>query len=539
MGLRGPGAARQRKAAEAWQDDATAHAWEAEGLTRAGRVIAFLESLQVTKGFGAGEPLRLLPFQREWIEAVYADGDDGQRAVRTALASVARGNGKSVLVAGLCLAHLIGPESEPRGECYSAAATKEQASLIFAEMEAFIMAAPWMAARLNVKRFHKMIEDLETGSIYRALASDGPAAHGLAASFVACDELAQWKRRELFDVLRTSMGKRAAPLLVAIGTQSPKPDNIMSELVDYAGRIASGEIEDRAFHGKLYAIPDDLDAYNPANWHLANPALGVFRSEAEMRSEADRARRMPTFEPAFMNLYCNRRIDSEPKAINQAEWAEVGGAVDLGKLAGRPCYAGLDLGSTRDLCALVLYFPEDDGAVLPFFWCPRDNLAEREEVDRVPYRTWAKQGFIEATPGKAVDKRAIAHRIAQIVAGYDLQGMAFDRWGFADLQKILDGEGVRLPLVEWGQGFASMGPAIDAFETAMLSGQMRHAMHPVLRWNASNAVFETDPAGARKPAKNRSIDRIDGLVALIMACGLAARHNTRAATYQGSGVSWA
>jgi phage terminase large subunit-like protein len=248
---------------------------------------------------------------------------------------------------------------------------------------------------------------------------------------------------------------------------------------------------------------------------------------------------MPTFEPAFMNLYCNRRIDSEPKAINQAEWAEVGGAVDLGKLAGRPCYAGLDLGSTRDLCALVLYFPEDDGAVLPFFWCPRDNLAEREEVDRVPYRTWAKQGFIEATPGKAVDKRAIAHRIAQIVAGYDLQGMAFDRWGFADLQKILDGEGVRLPLVEWGQGFASMGPAIDAFETAMLSGQMRHAMHPVLRWNASNAVFETDPAGARKPAKNRSIDRIDGLVALIMACGLAARHNTRAATYQGSGVSWA
>ncbi len=539
MGLRGPGAARQRKAAEAWQDDATAHAWEAEGLTRAGRVIAFLESLQVTKGFGAGEPLRLLPFQREWIEAVYQDGDDGQRAVRTALLSVARGNGKSVTVAGLALAHLIGPESEPRGECYSAAATKEQASLIFAEMEAFIMAAPWMAARLNVKRFHKMIEDLETGSIYRALASDGPAAHGLAASFVACDELAQWKRRELFDVLRTSMGKRAAPLLVAIGTQSPKPDNIMSELVDYAGRVASGEVDDPAFHGALYAIPDDLDAYDPANWHLANPALGVFRSEAEMRSEADRARRMPTFEPAFMNLYCNRRVDSEPKAINPAEWAAVGGAVDLDKLAGRPCYAGLDLGSTRDLCALVLYFPDDDGAVLPFFWCPKDNLAEREEVDRVPYRTWSRQGFIEATPGKAVDKRAIAHRLAQITASYDVQGVAYDRWGFADLQKILDGEGVQLPLVEWGQGFASMGPAIDAFETAMLSGNMRHAMHPVLRWNASNAVFETDPAGNRKPAKNRSIDRIDGLVALIMSCGLAARHNAKAATYQGSGVSWA
>jgi phage terminase large subunit-like protein len=539
MGLRGPGAGRQRKAAEACQDDSTARPWEALDLTRAGRVLVFLESLRVTKGFGAGELLRLLPFQREWIEAVYADGDDGQREVRTGLLSVARGNGKTVIVAGLTLAHLIGPESEPRGECYSAAATKEQASLIFAEMEAFIMAAPWMAARLNIKRFHKMIEDLESGSIYRALASDGPAAHGLAASFVACDELAQWKRRELFDVLRTSMGKRAAPLLIAIGTQSPKPENIMSELVDYSARVTSGEIEDRGFHGALYAIPDDVDAYDPDNWHLANPALGVFRSAAEMRSEADRARRMPTFEPAFMNLYCNRRVDSEPKAINPAEWEAAGGALDLEKLAGRPCYAGLDLSSTRDLSALVLYFPDDDGAVLPFFWCPKDNLAEREEVDRVPYRTWAKAGHIEPTPGKAIDKRAIAHRLAEIASLYDLRGVAYDRWGFADLAKIFDGEGVRLPLVEWGQGYASMAPAVDAFETALLSGSMRHGMHPVLRWNASNAVFETDPAGNRKPAKNRSIDRIDGLVALIMACGLAARHDAKAATYQGSGVSWA
>ena len=524
MGMRGPGATR-RKQAMAADERATAilHSWQSEHLSRAERVIAFLESLPVTKGFGAGANFALMDWQREWLNAVYADGGDGSRQVRTGLLSVARGNGKTVLCAGLCLAHLIGPEAEARGECYSAAASRDQSALIFAEMEAIIFAVPWMAARLNVQRFHKRIEDLETGSVYRALASDGAAVHGLASSFVVCDELAQWKRRELFDVLRTSMGKRAQPLMLVIGTQSPSPENVMSELVDYTARVTSGEIEDASFHGTVYAIPEDADVFDPVNWTLANPALGTFRAERELREEAQRAQRMATFEPAFRNLYCNQRVDAEPKAIAPEEWAACGSAVDLESLKGRPCYGGLDLSSTRDLTALVLYFPDDGGTVLPWFWCPKANIAEREETDHVPYRTWAKQGHIEATPGKAIDKRAIAHRLAAIAADFDVRGVAFDRFGFKDLQVILDGQGVSLPLVEWGQGFVSMGPAVDAFEVALLSGEIQHGMHPVLRWNAGNLVFDTDPAGNRKPAKNRSIDRIDGIAALIMAIGLAAR----------------
>lgn len=510
---------------------------KAEGLTRCQRVIAFIESLPVTKGFGAGERICLDQFQIDWIEGIYQDDETGERAVRTGLLSVARGNGKTVICAALCLAHLIGPESEPRGECYSAAATRDQSALIFAEMEAIILATPWMAARLNLQRFHKRIEDSLTGSIYRALASDGGSVHGLASSFVVCDELAQWKRRELFDVLRTSLGKRREPLMLVIGTQSPHAENVMSEMVDYAGRIASGEIEDRSFHGAVYAVPDDADPFDPANWPLANPALGKFRSERELRDEAERARRMPTFEPAFRNLYLNQRVDAEPKAINPAEWEACGAPVDVTALAGRRCYGGLDLSSTRDLSALVLYFPDDGGAVLSFSWCPKDNLAEREEVDRVPYRTWAKQGHIAATPGRAIDKRFIAAALGQIASRFDVRGIAFDRFAFVDLQVILNSEGVTLPLVEWGQGFRSMGPAVDAFETAMLSGQLRHAMHPLLRWCAGNMIYETDPAGARKPSKNRSIDRIDPMVALIMACGLASRDEGEK-VYQGGGISW-
>lgn len=517
--------------------EAVKQPWEADGLSRSERVIAFIESLPITKGFGAGERVCLDQFQRDWIEGIYQDDASGERAVRTGLLSVARGNGKTVLCAALCLAHLIGPECEPRGECYSAAATRDQSALIFAEMEAIILETPWMAARLNLQRFHKRIEDSVTGSIYRALASDGGSVHGLASSFVVCDELAQWKRRELFDVLRTSLGKRREPLMLVIGTQSPHAENVMSEMVDYAGRIASGEIEDASFHGAVYAVPDDADPFDPANWPLANPALGKFRSERELAEEAERARRMPTFEPAFRNLYLNQRVDAEPKAINPAEWEACGAPVNVAELAGRPCYGGLDLSSTRDLSALVLYFPDDGGAVLNFAWCPKENLAEREEVDRVPYRTWAKQDYITPTPGRAIDKRFIAAALGQIANQFDVRGIAFDRYIFKDLEVILNNEGITLPLVEWGQGFKSMGPAVDAFEIAMLDGKLQHGMHPLLRWCAGNMIYETDPAGARKPSKNRSIDRIDPMVALIMACGLASRDEGES-VYQGSGISW-
>lgn len=537
MGRRGPGSAKRLGVAAGAGAADHARPWEVEGLSRADRVIAFLEALPCTKGFGAGEPIALMGFQKDWIRSVYAVDAAGRRMVRTGLMSVARGNGKTVLVAGLCLAHLVGPEAEPRGECYSAAATKEQASLIFAEIEAWVMAVPWLARRLNVQAFHKRIVDDVTGSTYRALASDGPAAHGLAASFIAADELAQWKRRELFDVLRTSMGKRAEPLLIAIGTQSPDADNVMSELVDYTERLRTGELTDATFHGVLYAIPEDVDAFDPDNWHLANPAMGVFRSREELAQEAERARRIPTFAPAFLNLYANRRVDADPKAIDPGEWDACGQEpVPELALAGRPCYAGLDLSAVRDLTALVLYFPEDGGAVLPYFWCPKEAIAEKEEVDRVPYRTWAGQALIEPTPGRAIDKEFIAARLAKVASQFDLRGVAYDRWGMAELQVILDRAGVKLPLVPFGQGFRDFGPAVDAFEGAMLARKIQHGGNPILRWNAGNAVFQTDPAGNRKLSKDRSRDKIDGLVALVMAIGLAGR--TEAPKEFAGSVEW-
>jgi phage terminase large subunit-like protein len=247
---------------------------------------------------------------------------------------------------------------------------------------------------------------------------------------------------------------------------------------------------------------------------------------------------MPTYEPAFRNLHLNQRVDAEPKAINPAEWDGCGGAVDVEALKGRPCYAGLDLSSVRDLSALVLYFPEDDGAVVPYFWCPKAGLDLKEEQDRVPYRTWAKEGFIEPTPGAAIDKAWIARRLALACQDFDMKGIAYDRWGMAELRAILDREEIpELPLKDFGQGFASMGPAVNAFETLLIERKLRHGGQPVLRWNASNLIYDMDPAGGRKPSKSRSIDRIDGMAALIMACGLAAK-DEGPERYRGTGISW-
>jgi phage terminase large subunit-like protein len=489
-------------------------------------VIAFIEGLKLTAGSHAGKPFKLRPWQRAEIEAIYATDADGRRMVRQALETMARKNGKTQLASALALAHLAGPEAEPRGEVYSAAADRNQAGRVFREMEATIIADPDLSGRCNIQRFAKRIEVMSgpgAGSVYEALSSDARKAHSLSPSFVICDELAQWLNRDLFDNLVTGTGARDEPLVIVISTQSADPNHVMSELVAYGRSVLDGTIEDPTFHAAIYAVPDDADVWDEKNWHLANPALNDFRSLQEMREFAAKAKRIPAREAVFRNLYLNQSISTEARFISAADWKACGAAVGREALAGRPCWAGLDLSSTTDLTSLVLLFPEDDFAILPFFWLPAADIEAREQRDRVPYRVWRDKGLIEFTPGRAIDKRAVALRLAEIAGEFDLRGVGYDRWRMKDLQKILDDEGIDLPLVEFGQGYQSMGPAVDHLETLVLDQKLRHGNNPVLTWNVANVIVTSDPAGNRKLDKARSIARIDGLVALTMAAGLHAR----------------
>lgn len=536
MGLRGPGAKAIKRPVGVIGEDRrdlfgpvavkpAAPAWEAPELTRAERVVAFLESLEVTAGKLAGQPFRVRDWQRDIIEAIYREDDEGKRPVRTAVLTFGRKNGKTGLAAGLALCHLAGPEAERRGEVYSAANDKEQAGKTFAEMVAMVEVHPILAHRINVKRFGKELEDMETGSIFKALSADVAGKHGLSPSCVIYDELGQAANRELYDTLDTAMGARDNPLLMVISTQAATDIAPMSQLVDYGRRVNDGVIDDPSFFLAEYSAPIDADPWIEETWRLANPALGDFLSLGEVKRQAEQARRMPAKEPAFRNLILNQRVASERTFLGVGEWMACNPAVDLDRLKGRTCFAGLDLSAVRDLTALLLVFPDDDGAfdVVPFFWLPGDSLLDREEDDRVPYMAWRQSGFLLTTPGGVIQPDFIAAHVARMGEIYDLRMVGFDRWRIEEFQRALADTGADIPMHPVGQGFKDMAPAVDLLERLVAERRLRHGGHPVLTWCATNTVATPDPAGNRKLDKMRSRGRIDGMVALAMALITAAK----------------
>ena len=496
-------------------------------MGRADRVIRFIRMLTNTAGPQAGRPFLLRPWQEAIIRGIYdpVNAED-RRIVRTALITMPRKNGKTELAAALALYHLLA-DGEINGQVYSAAADRNQAAQIFNAAAAMVRADRDLHGLVNIIESTKRIVHYASGSFYQALSSDARTKHGFNASAIIYDELAQAPNRSLYDVLTTSTGARAQPLTIVISTTSSDPNSIMSELVEYGRKVGEGIIEDATFHPVIYQAPMDADPWDEDVWHACNPALGDFRSLDEMRTFARRAQRVPSLESVFRNLYLNQPVDADERFIASADWDACSAAVDIERLEGRPCWGGLDLSSTQDLTALVLIFPDNEDPpaydVLCWFWTAGDTIRERGERDRVPYALWRDQGVIEAPPGRAIDKGYVARRLAELLIRFDVQAIAYDRWRIDELKRHLADEGIEAPLTEWGQGFRDMAPAVDALETLILNGRLRHGGNPVLRWCASNASVTMDPAGARKLDKQRSIGRIDGLVALTMAAGLAAR----------------
>lgn len=501
--------------------------WKKRGLTRAARVIAFLESLPVTKGILAGTRMRLLADQHAFVEAVYG----AAREVRIGVKSEPRGNGKTGLVAGLALCHLLGPESEPRGEVYSAAIDRPMAALLFAEMAAIVLAVPAFADRVNIQRFHKRIEVLAgdgAGAVYEALSADARRGHGLAPSLWIYDELAQAKDGELLGNLRTAMGKRAQSLGLVISTQAPEDDHPLSQLIDDG---LSGADPTIVVH--LTAAPTDADPFDVATIRAVNPALGIFLDEGVVLAEAAQARRAPIWEPKFRNLRLNQRVDAEAdqRLAQAVDWRRGETPLDLDRLAGRRCVGGLDLSGKHDLTALTLVFPDDEAEtgydILAYFWTPEEQLKTRPPAEEERFRQWIRAGFIEAIPGPIIRYSFVARQIAALAARFDLEAVAYDRWRIDDLKIDLAELDLELPLEPFGQGHAKvMAPAIEYFTECLVTGRLRHPGNAALTASVLSAVVVPDRAGNPMLDKSRSrrgIGRIDGAVALVMALGTARR----------------
>lgn len=524
MGLRGIGAKPPTVLAPA-RRGVDLPAWENPTLPRADRVIAFIESLRVTSGAHAGRQFLLREWQRVIIRAWYATDAAGKRIVRTGLLTMGRKNGKTSLCAAIALAHLVGPEVEPRGQIVAAASDRDQSGLIFNEIVAFLQDNPALEARCNVQRHAKMIQDMVSGTEFRALSSDAKKAHGLSPSVIILDELAQWGHglgQDLYIALTTSTGARAEPLMLIISTQTDDEHALMSEQVDYGKQVASGAIVDPTFSAHIFEVPLTADHWDEAVWPLANPALGDFRSREEMRTFAAKAQRLPSQARMFRLYYLNQRVQAENPWLPLEAWdpcALLPAAEETPTR--RRVFLGLDLSTTTDLSALVRIFPNADGSVdvRADFWCPAEQIAIRSQRDRVDYQTWVDQGFLIATPGPVVDYAAIDATIRAYMAAYDVAAVAVDPWnaqGF--IQHLIEDT---IPAVKVEQTMRTLTSATKKVEQLVLDGKLRHDGHPVLRWCVRNAIPDIDGNGNVKPSKKRSRERIDGVSALVTGMALA------------------
>lgn len=506
---------------------------------RAERVVAFIEKLRVPSGKNAGHFFVVEDFERDFIYEIYAphtfdeDEQEYKRIVRNAILSMARKNGKTMLIACLVLVHLVGPESEVNNEIYSAANDKDQAAQVFTYCSQIIEATPEIKPYVTPVPSKKTIACMSNGSTYKALSRESKTKHGQNPGLVIYDELAQAPDVELFETLDSSMGARKEPLMLVISTQSKDPQHILSQMIDDG--LAS---EDPTIVCHLYALPDDweeqeIDIYDESVWHLANPALGKFLYVDYVRSKAARAARMPSFENSYMNLHLNLRVDSTPSLISRSEWMACYDEECVIE-EGEDIYLGLDLSGKIDLSALIAMSAYNGDRVKSWFWKPKETLLEHQKRDRAPYDKWEKEGHLITVPGKVIDYEHIALKLGWIKEYYNIIGMAYDRWRFETLMKELDrldietytgelGEGEGIRIVPWGQGFKDMSPAIEEFEDAVTKETLKHDGNPVLTWNFSNAVSVSDPANNRKLDKQKARFRIDGAVATVMAKGLKAR----------------
>lgn len=491
-----------------------------------------------TLGEWSGRPFELLAWERHAVREAFGwKRPDGTRRYRTVWIELPRKNGKSEFAAAIALLMLFG-DGEPGAEVYGVAVDKDQAGIVFKRAQAMVGMEPRLASAAEV--FKTSIYVPEINGAYRPLSSAAQTKHGLSPSGVVGDEVHEWNDAELYHVLHTGTGSRRQPLEVYITTAGVYGQGVGWTLHHYAVQVRDGIIADDSWLVIIYAAEVDDDWTDPAVWRKANPGFGITVKEEYIRAECEAAQASPARQNAFRRLHLNQWTEQLTRWLDLAVWDRGAEPFDAELLRGRRCYAGLDLARVHDLSALALLFPPDETpwrqwTVLMRFWVPEADVHERVRRDRVPYDVWTRDGVIETTPGNTTDFDFLEAAILAEAEQYDIQEVAFDRMFAGELVQHLQSEG--LTMVPFGQGFLSMGAPTAELERQVLGGQLRHGGNPVLRWNAANVVARQDPAGNLKPDKERSGERIDGIVALIMAIGRAVvREKPRKSIYADRGV---
>ena len=506
---------------------------------KADRAVAFIENLKHTKGKWAGKRFWLLPWQEQIVRDLFGIvKTDGNRQFLSAYVEIGKKNGKSELAAAIAL-YLLYADNEMSAEVYGAAADRQQASIVFDVANQMVKMSPALTKRSKIMGATKRIVNYSNAGFYQVLSAEVGTKHGLNVSGLVFDELHAQPNRKLYDVLTKGSGDaREQPLFFIITTAGTDRNSICYEMHTKALDILSGRKIDNTFYPVVYGLDINDDWHDEKNWYKANPSLGYTIKIDRVREAYKEALTNPAEENVFRQLRLNTWVNSTVCWIPEHIYDKGNIPFDENMLLGRVCYGGLDLSSTSDITAFVLVFPprydNEPYYIIPYFWLPEETLDLRVRRDHVPYDVWKKNGYINVTEGNVIHYSFIEKFIENLGKKFNIKEIGVDRWNAT--QMIQNLEDIGFTMVPIGQGYKDMSPPTKEFYKLMLEGKLVHGGNPVLRWMAGNVVVEMDAAENIKPTKAKSTEKIDGIVAAVMALDRTIRNKEETSVYDNRGI---
>ncbi|WP_246737854.1 MULTISPECIES: terminase large subunit [Rhizobium] len=499
------------------------------------RAVDFLRALRHPKSSLPGRQFQLDRWQDRIIRKVYGDTKpDGTRRIKTVFALIPRGNRKTTLGAALAMLHL-GPERIPGSQVVSAAVDRDQARIALEEMKGVIGAHPRLEEAFQVQDTKNRINHRKSAAFYRAMSADAATAHGRTPVFALVDELHAWKKRDLWDAIKTGLVKTPGSLLVVTTTAGIGRENVAYDMYSYAQKVATGVIEDDAFLPILFEADKDEDWRDEAVWHRVNPGLSCTPPYPDidgMRQMVREAEHRPADREMFRQLHLNIWLDGAANPEwDLGIWDENAGELDLSSWEGRRAWIGVDLSKRIDLSAVATAIELDDGrlALHVQSFTPEAQLRRRADSDGAPYPLWAEQGWLTVCPGDIVDYSYIESHVRKMADMFTVEEVNFDPYMARDMVASLEGSGI--PVNLFSQGIMNFAKPVVDFEDMMMTRRLVHGGNPLLRWSVGNTVMQRDANENRKPNKDRSSDRIDPTVASIMAVARAVANATGRSSY--------
>jgi len=505
---------------------------------KAQKVKTFISKLPHTKGKWAGESFVLLDWQIDLIDKLYGTVKaDGTRQYRICYCEIPKKNGKTELGGALALYHLCA-DNEASPEVYSAAADREQASIIYG-VASYMTKHTALNRSLKVRDSRKRIIYEKNNGYYQVLSSEVATKHGISPSCVIFDELHAQPNDELWRVLTSGTDYARSQQTVIVLTTAGVYDkeSVWWRVREKARQVEAGIIKDDSFLPILYIADPEKDKEDDEElWKRVNPSLGRIFTLDKIRRDYEIAKNNPVEIQDFKRYRLNIPIKQLIKWMDMRKWDKCSQKIDLEALKGRSCYGGLDFSSTQDMTSFVLVFPFDDApaVVLCWFYCPEETIYNKSKSDAVHYDIWAEKGLLTATPGDYVDYQYVKKDVLEAAGEYDIKEIGFDPWNNTQLATDLIAE--RLEMVEVRQGTRSLSEPSKDILKKILAKLINHLGNPILRWNTDNVVMIQDANENIRPTKDKSTGRIDGFVALIMAWSRVILSEGNESVYEKRGV---